>query len=51
MNPDVPHPALEPGERNACSGTNERVPTQIYNGYGDYVAGLYAGLKGESLFM
>jgi hypothetical protein len=27
------------------------VPTQIYNGYGDYVAGLYAGMKDQSLFM
>jgi len=32
-------------------GSNERVPTQLYNGYGDQVAGLYANRKAEKLFM
>jgi hypothetical protein len=33
------------------SGTDEKVPTLIYNGYGDYVAHLYKGLEDERLFM
>ncbi|HTS91300.1 MAG TPA: protein-methionine-sulfoxide reductase catalytic subunit MsrP, partial [Stellaceae bacterium] len=32
-------------------GTNERRPTLLYNGYGEFVASLYAGLKDEKLFM
>ena len=32
-------------------GTDDRVPTLIYNGYGEFVASLYDGLKGEKLFM
>jgi sulfoxide reductase catalytic subunit YedY len=26
------------------------VPTQIFNGYGDFVADLYTGLQGERLW-
>jgi sulfoxide reductase catalytic subunit YedY len=29
---------------------DERRPTLLYNGYGDYVASLYTGLSGERLF-
>jgi sulfoxide reductase catalytic subunit YedY len=50
VNPDVPHPRWSQASETLL-GSNERVPTQIYNGYGDYVAGLYAGMKGQSLFM
>ncbi len=50
VNPDVPHPRWSQASETLL-GTNERVPTQIYNGYGDYVSGLYAGIKGQSLFM
>jgi sulfoxide reductase catalytic subunit YedY len=32
-------------------GKNGRVATQLYNGYADQVAHLYADLKGEALFM
>jgi sulfoxide reductase catalytic subunit YedY len=31
-------------------GTNTRVPTQLFNGYGDYVAGIYKDLQGERLW-
>jgi sulfoxide reductase catalytic subunit YedY len=50
VNPDVPHPRWSQASETLL-GTNERVPTQIYNGYGEYVAGIYAGIKGQSLFM
>jgi sulfoxide reductase catalytic subunit YedY len=32
-------------------GSSDRVPTQLYNGYGGFVAGLYEGRKSEKLFM
>jgi methionine sulfoxide reductase catalytic subunit len=32
-------------------GTNEMVPTQLYNGYGEFVADLYKGLDGERLYV
>ncbi|MCS0501652.1 protein-methionine-sulfoxide reductase catalytic subunit MsrP [Ancylobacter mangrovi] len=50
VNPAVPHPRWsQASERDI--GTGERRPTEIYNGYGEQVAGLYAGIKGENLFM
>lgn len=50
VNPEVPHPRWSQAtERLLTSG--DRVPTQLFNGYGDYVAGLYKGLEGEKLYM
>jgi sulfoxide reductase catalytic subunit YedY len=50
VNPEVPHPRWSQATERFL-GTGERLPTQLYNGYGDYVAGLYSGLEGEKLFM
>ncbi|ADZ69682.1 protein-methionine-sulfoxide reductase catalytic subunit MsrP [Polymorphum gilvum] len=50
VNPDVPHPRWSQASEEVL-GTGERVPTQLYNGYAEQVAGLYAGLEGETLFM
>jgi sulfoxide reductase catalytic subunit YedY len=50
VNPDVPHPRWSQASETLL-GSNERVPTQIYNGYGEYVAGLYTGLQDQKLFM
>jgi sulfoxide reductase catalytic subunit YedY len=50
VNPQVPHPRWSQ-ETERVLGTDQRVPTLLYNGYGDYVASLYDGLKGEKLFM
>jgi len=51
VNPDVPHPRWSQAEERLL-GSDEKVPTQIYNGYGEFVAGLYSGLeKTERLFM
>jgi methionine sulfoxide reductase catalytic subunit len=50
VNPAVPHPRWSQASEQVL-GTGERVPTQIYNGYGDFVASLYAGLENEKLFM
>ena len=49
VNPAVPHPRWSQAEERLL-GSNEMVPTRIWNGYGEWVAGLYDGLKGERLF-
>ena len=49
VNPAVPHPRWSQATERLI-GTNERVPTQIYNGYGPSVASLYAGMKGDMLY-
>jgi len=49
VNPDVPHPRWSQADERVL-GTSERVPTLIYNGYGEFVASLYAGLEREALF-
>ena len=50
VNPAVPHPRWSQASETLL-GTDERVPTQIYNGYGAFVASLYADRKNEKLFM
>ena len=41
VNPGIPHPRWSQATEQLI-GTNERVPTQLYNGYGEYVARLYS---------
>jgi sulfoxide reductase catalytic subunit YedY len=49
VNPDVPHPRWSQAmERDVETGN--RLPTRIFNGYGEYVAGIYKGIEGEQLF-
>ncbi len=50
VNPEVPHPRWSQATERML-GTDERVPTQLFNGYGEQVAHLYDGLEGERLFM
>jgi sulfoxide reductase catalytic subunit YedY len=50
VNPEVPHPRWSQASERVL-GKDERVPTQLYNGYADDVAGLYDGLEGERLYM
>ena len=40
VNPDVPHPRWSQ-KKERMLGTGETRPTQLYNGYGEWVAGLY----------
>ncbi|HZT27218.1 MAG TPA: protein-methionine-sulfoxide reductase catalytic subunit MsrP [Pseudolabrys sp.] len=49
VNPAVPHPRWSQATEEVI-GTGERVPTQIFNGYGEYVAGIYKGLESERLW-
>ena len=50
VNPQVPHPRWSQATERLL-GSDERVPTRLYNGYAEFVGGLYAGIKGEHLFM
>jgi sulfoxide reductase catalytic subunit YedY len=50
VNPAVPHPRWSQATERVL-GSDERVPTLIWNGYGEYVAHLYDGMTGEKLFM
>ena len=49
VNPAVPHPRWSQATEEVI-GTGKRVPTKIYNGYGDFVADLYKDLESERLF-
>ena len=50
VNPAVPHPRWSQATEKPL-GSDERIPTQIYNGYGEFVACLYANRQSEKLFM
>ena len=50
VNPNVPHPRWSQSSEEIL-GTGMRVPTKLYNGYGEHVSGLYANLQDEHLFM
>ena len=50
VSPKVDHPRWSQATERVL-GTNERVPTSLFNGYGEFVAYLYKEIKGERLFM
>ena len=49
VNPEVPHPRWSQASERLI-GTGERVPTRLFNGYGEFVAGLYTNLQSERLW-
>jgi sulfoxide reductase catalytic subunit YedY len=49
VNPEVSHPRWSQANERVI-GTNQRVPTQLFNGYGEFVASLYTGLQNERLW-
>jgi sulfoxide reductase catalytic subunit YedY len=49
VNPQVPHPRWSQATEEFI-GTGERKPTMLFNGYRDYVAGIYKGLEKERLW-
>jgi len=53
VNPRVPHPRWSQANEEVIGTGGKRVPTQLYNGYGDFVASLYTDLEkqGERLWM
>ncbi len=50
VNPDVPHPRWSQRTERRL-GTRDQVLTELFNGYGEYVADLYKGLEKEPLYM
>ena len=50
VNPNVPHPRWSQASEKVL-GTGERVPTLLFNGYGESVAHMYANKTDEPLFM
>jgi len=46
VNPEVPHPRWSQATERVL-GSDERIPTLLYNGYGEYVADMYAGMEAE----
>jgi len=44
VNPAVPHPRWSQANEEVI-GTGERRPTLLFNGYGEYVSNLYAGME------
>ncbi len=55
INPEVPHPRWSQAEERIIDeGSSlfwDKVPSQLYNGYGEFVADMYTGLEDEQLFM
>ena len=49
VNPDVPHPRWSQATERELT-TGDRVPTLLFNGYGEYVAGIYKNLQNERLY-
>ena len=49
VNPAVDHPRWSQASERIV-GRDVRVPTLIFNGYGEFVADLYRGMEGERLF-
>ena len=51
VNPEVDHPRWSQATERLL-GSGDRVPTRLYNGYGEFVAHLYDGMESsERLFM
>lgn len=46
VNPEVDHPRWSQATEKPL-GQNDRIPTQLFNGYGEQVAGMYAGMEGD----
>ena len=49
VNPEIPHKRWSQATERDI-GTGERIPTQIFNGYGEQVAHLYEGMTGKRLW-
>lgn len=51
VNPEVPHPRWSQASERVLGRDGGKVPTRLYNGYGEFVAHLYKDMKGERLFI
>lgn len=50
VNPKVHHPRWSQATERVL-GSQERIPTQLFNGYGEFVAQIYDGMEGEKLYI
>jgi methionine sulfoxide reductase catalytic subunit len=50
VNPEVSHPRWSQAHERVID-TGDMIPTQIFNGYGAEVAGLYSAMEEEALYM
>ena len=50
VNPEVPHARWSQATERPL-GSDARIPTQLYNGYAEFVGSLYTDRKAEKLFM
>ena len=50
VNPEVPHPRWSQATEERI-GPGERIPTQLFNGYHEFVADLYPDLENKALFI
>ena len=50
VNPRVSHPRWSQATEEVIGKGGQRIPTQLFNGYGDFVAGLYTDLQNERLW-
>lgn len=51
VNPEVDHPRWSQASEWLLGGSQrDRVPTRMFNGYGEFVAGLYTGMQNEILY-
>jgi methionine sulfoxide reductase catalytic subunit len=50
VNPEVSHPRWSQASEEVLGQNGKRVPTLLYNGYGEQVAHLYKGLEKERLW-
>ncbi|MFM8989297.1 MAG: protein-methionine-sulfoxide reductase catalytic subunit MsrP [Alphaproteobacteria bacterium] len=51
VNPAVAHPRWSQATEELIGEGGKRVPTQLFNGYAEFVAGLYTAREGEKLWM
>jgi sulfoxide reductase catalytic subunit YedY len=50
VNPSAAHPRWNQAtERDLATG--KTLPTKLYNGYGEFVAGLYSGMENDALYL
>ena len=50
VNPEVDHPRWSQATEEVIGEGGKRVPTLLFNGYGEWVAGLYKGMDSERLY-
>ena len=50
VNPQVSHPRWSQADEEVLGTNGKRIPTVIFNGYGEYVADLYKGMEKERLW-